>query len=94
MLSALERKTLVSSHTITTPPHLGSQTHPLVPGKEIRKVVEFLGLGMIAGLVDLESFDLIVNSLIKACHDDVQCELFEIKRKIKFILAQCERVDR
>ena len=56
------------------------------PKEEIRAVLEFLGFEMVEGRLDVETFDQIVNGLIKACHGDFQCELAEIKRGWKFIL--------
>ncbi len=62
--------------------------------RAIREVLDFFGLEMDEGRLEVETFDQIANGLIKACHGDFQCELSEIKRKWKFILDQCERVGR
>ena len=62
----------------------------LVPEQEIMRVLQFLGFQMIAGQVDVNSFDQIVNGLVKACRGDFQCELINTKTKIKFILDQTQ----
>ena len=64
----------------------------MAPEAEIRRVFQFLGLALICGKIDVESFDQIVNGLIKTCHGDFQCELVELKLRMKFILDQCKRV--
>ena len=71
--------------------HFNSESQPVAPEQEIRRVFEFLGLALICGQIDVPSFDQIVNGLIKTCCGDFQCELVEIKLRIKSILAQCER---
>jgi len=63
------------------------QKDPLqVPEREISEVLEFFGLEVDEGRLDVETFDQIANGLIKACHGDFQCELYEIKRRWKLIL--------
>ena len=59
---------------------------PLVPEREIKQVLEFCGLEMDEGRLDVETFDQIAHGLIEACHGDFQCELYEIKRRWKLIL--------
>ena len=71
--------------------HFNSESQPLVPEKEIRRVLEFIGIALICGQVDVESFDGIVNGLVTVCHGDFQIELLEIKKRIKSVLDQCER---
>ena len=65
------------------------RVHLLVPEKEIIGVLEFLGLQMIAGRVDIGLFDQFTNTLISICPGDFRLELVEAKRKLKAILAQC-----
>lgn len=72
--------------------HFNSESQPVAPEEEIRRVFEFLGLLLICGQIDIPSFDQIVNGLITVCHGDFQCELIETKTKIKFVLDQCKRV--
>ena len=79
-------------HTTKFVLHFNSASQPLIPEAEIRRVFQFLGLGLICGQIDAAAFDQIVNGLIKTCYGDFQIELFEIKRKVKFILDQCKRV--
>ena len=55
--------------------------------RTIREVLEFFGHEMVEGHLDAETFDQIAKCLIKVCHGDFQCELVEIKRKWKLILA-------
>ncbi len=78
-------------HTTKFVLHFNSESQPLVPKEEIRRVLEFLGLALVCGQIDIPTFDQIANGLIKACHGDFQWEVGEIKRKVKVILDQCER---
>jgi len=66
------------------------KNHLLVPEQEIMRVLQFLGFQMIAGQVDVELFDQVTNTLIRICTGDFQCELIEIKTRIKFFLDQCQ----
>lgn len=75
------------SHTTTTPPHLGSQTHTLVPEKEIRKVVNFFGLEMVNGRIDVPVFDQAINALIAVTKGELQAELVQLKLVAKRLLA-------
>ena len=70
--------------------HFNSESQPLIPESEIRRVCEFLGLMLVCGQIDVPSFDQIVNGLIKTCHGDFRWELVEAKRKLKAIFAQCQ----
>ncbi len=55
--------------------------------RTIKEVLEFFGHEMVEGHLNAETFDQVANSLIKVCRGDFQCELYEIKRRWKFILA-------
>lgn len=79
-------------HHTTFVLHFDCESQPLVPEEEIRRVFQFLGLALVCGQIDVPSFDQIVNGLVESCHGDFQLELLEIKRRIQFILAQCQRV--
>jgi len=65
--------------------------HLLVPEQEIMRVLQFLGFQMIAGQVDVGLFDQVTKTLIRICTGDFRDELVEAKRKVKVILAQCQR---
>ena len=71
--------------------NFNSESQPLVPEAEIRRVFQFLGLALICGKIDIPTFDQVVNGLITVGSGDFQIELLETKRKIKVILEQCER---
>ena len=70
--------------------HFSSESQPLVPEEEIRRIFQFLGLALICGRVDVPTFDQVANGLIKTCRGDFECELIETKTKIKFVLDQCQ----
>ena len=74
--------------------HFNTESQPLVPKEEIRRVFQFLGLALICGKIDVPTFDQVVNGLVTVCNGDFQLELLEIKRRVKFVLDQCERVGR
>lgn len=82
------QKNLTTKFTL----HFNPETRPLIPEEEILRVFSFLGLALICGRIDIPSFDRVVNGLITVCHGDFQCDLIEIKKRIKFILNECERV--
>ena len=69
---------------------LKREVHLLVPEKEIIGTLQFLGLQMIAGQVDVGLFDEVTNTLIRICTGDFRLELVEAKRKMKVIFAQCQ----
>ncbi len=55
--------------------------------RTIKEVLEFFGHEMVEGHLNAETFDQVANSLIKVCGGDFQCDLAEIKRRWKFIIA-------
>lgn len=55
--------------------------------RAIREVFNFFGLEMVEGHLNTETFDQVAHNLIKVCRGDFQHELYEIKRRWKFILA-------
>ena len=90
--TAGQKGTVDVNNPNTATPHfeIHSQVESiLVPEREIKKVLQFLGFQMFAGQLEVEAFDQIINGLIGTCEDDFQFELIELKRKIKSILAQC-----